>query len=78
MRFNAPIAAKYECHASRFGSRFPSPREQEVYGTASTDQGNVSHEVPAIQAIYRIETPGGADNHTIEFAEVLEVVEISF
>jgi hypothetical protein len=70
MRLNAAIAARYERHASRYGSCFPSPREQEAYGTASTDQGNVSHEIPSIQGVYRIETPHGADNHSIGFAEV--------
>lgn len=70
MKLNAPIATRYECHASQLGIHFPSPREQEAYEPASTDQGNVSHEIPAIQGAYRIETPHGADNHTPEFAEV--------
>jgi hypothetical protein len=70
MRLNSAIASRYEQHASRYGSYFPSPGEQEAYGTASTDQGNVSHEIPAIQGVYRIETPDGADNHSIGFAEV--------
>lgn len=69
LRLNTPASSRYERHAVRFGPCFPSPKEQEVYGTASTDQGNVSHELPAIHAIYRIETPQGADNHTVEFAE---------
>jgi hypothetical protein len=70
MKVNPVIAAKYELHASRYATHFLPLREQEAYGTASTDQGNVSHEIPAIQAIYHIETPDGADNHSIGFAEV--------
>ena len=30
----------------------------------------MSHEIPAIHAIYGIETLDGVDNHTLEFAEV--------
>ena len=50
---------------------FPPRQNQEAYGTgASTDQGNVSYEIPSIQGVFKIKTPGGADNHTAEFAEV--------
>jgi hypothetical protein len=69
-KINAPLAARYEHHARRYGFCFASPDEQATYPMASTDQGNVSHEIPAFQAIYRIETPNGADNHTPEFAKV--------
>ena len=71
LKTNAPMAMRYEYYASKFGIHIPSHRQQEeIDGAASTDQGNVSYEIPAIQAVYRIETQGGADNHTPEFAEV--------
>jgi len=41
---------------------------------ASTDQGNVSYEIPAIQAVYKIETPSGEANHTPEFTKVRDLV----
>ena len=71
MKVNAPLARRYELYASPGGGHFLPPHKQEIYGTASTDQGNVSYEVPAIHAIYKIETPGGVDNHSPEFAKVI-------
>ena len=68
---NLPLGKRWESYASNFGIHSPSPNEQMKYGKASTDQGNVSHELPSIQGVYRIETEGGKDNHTPEFAEVL-------
>ena len=70
MKLNLPMATRYEFYASKLGIHFPSRHKQEAYNPASTDQGNVSHEIPAIQGVYRIETLRGADNHTPEFAEV--------
>ena len=34
------------------------------------DQGNVSYEVTALQAVYKIDVPSGEANHTARFAEV--------
>ena len=74
---NVPMATRYECYASQFGVHFPSPREQEELGAgASTDQGNVSHEIPTIQAVYKIDAPPGEANHTSGFARVFSCVNI--
>ena len=71
MKVNVPLAQGYEDYASQFGIRFPSRRDQEnLQASASTDQGNVSYEVPALQAVYKIDVPSGEANHTAGFAEV--------
>lgn len=71
LKVNIPLAQRYECYASWLGIKFPSRSEQEdLDASASTDQGNVSYEVPAMQAVYKIEVPSGEANHTAGFAEV--------
>ena len=75
MKINAPMATRYERYASLFGVHFPSRQDQKAYGKASTDQGNVSYEIPAIQGAFYIESQNEADNHTLEFAEVSPVGE---
>jgi len=71
LRVNVPLAQRYQGYASELGVNFPSRRNQEdIPASASTDQGNVSHEVPAIQAVYKIDVPSGEANHTAGFAEV--------
>jgi len=71
MNVNAPLALRYQAYASRFGIKFPPRLEQEgIDAAASTDQGNVSHEIPAIQAVYAIDVPSGESNHTLAFAQV--------
>ena len=78
LKTNAPMAMRYEYYASKFGIHIPSIEQQEeINGAASTDQGNVSYEIPAIQAVYRIETQGRADNHTPEFAEVSPIQSLN-
>ena len=67
---NVPMATRYESYARQFHIQFPSRQEQEANPMASTDQGNVSYEVPAIHALFRIDTPPGVGNHTSGFAEV--------
>lgn len=75
LRPNAPLALRYQAYATELGIRFPSRTEQEnLAASASTDQGNVSYEVPSIQAVYKIDTPSGAANHTPEFDKVRLVV----
>ena len=73
MKMNLPLGKRWEGYAAGFGIHCPSRSEQANYGKASTDQGNVSHEIPSIQVVYRIETEGGKDNHTPEFAEVIDL-----
>jgi len=71
LRVNVPLAQRYQEYASGLGVDFPSRRNQEdIPASASTDQGNVSYEVPAIQAVYKIDVPSGEANHTAGFAEV--------
>lgn len=52
------------------GIKFPSKRDQEGLSLGSTDQGNVTYEIPAIHPVYKIDTPPGVGNHTPGFAEV--------
>ncbi|KAI0299325.1 hypothetical protein BC826DRAFT_967166 [Russula brevipes] len=40
----------------------------EQPASASTDFGNISYALPALHPIFSIPTPGGAKNHTAEFA----------
>jgi len=75
MKMNLPLGLRWEFYAREFGADFPPPKEQKN-GKASTDQGNVSHEIPSIQGVYRIETEGGCDNHTPEFALVIDYLDI--
>jgi len=71
LRVNVPLAQRYQEYASGLGVDFPSRRNQEdIPASASTDQGNVSYEVPAIQAVYKIDVPSSEANHTAGFAEV--------
>ena len=67
---NGPMALKYESYLQGLGIQFPPRATQEAYATASTDQGDVSYEVPQIHPVYRINTPEGVGNHTPGFAEV--------
>jgi metal-dependent amidase/aminoacylase/carboxypeptidase family protein len=71
LKVNGPLAMRYEWYASRFGIKFRSRREQESSAaSASSDQGNVSYEIPAMQAVYKIDVPSGDANHTPGFADV--------
>lgn len=49
---NGPLAKQYESSARRFGTEFPSRQEQEGFPLGSTDQGDVSYEIPTIQALF--------------------------
>ncbi|CEP17154.1 hypothetical protein [Parasitella parasitica] len=62
---NRPLADFYACHMAKYGIEFPSEEEQIRAGGGSTDFGNISYEMPAIQPFYGIHTT--AANHTIEF-----------
>jgi hypothetical protein len=64
------MALKYESYLQGLGIQFPPRATQEAYATASTDQGDVSYEVPQIHPVYKINTPEGVGNHTPGFAEV--------
>ena len=71
MRANLPLSLRYEEYASQLGFKFPSRQDQmSIDASAATDQGNVSYEVPAMQAVYKIDVPAGGENHTPGFAEV--------
>jgi hypothetical protein len=70
LKINVPLAVRYESYASVMGVRFPSRNEQQALPTGSTDQGNVTYEIPGIHAIYKINTPPGSGNHTPGFTEV--------
>jgi hypothetical protein len=41
---------------------------------ASTDQGDVSYELPCMHALYRIDSPPGVGNHIPGFAEVSHII----
>jgi hypothetical protein len=64
------MAERYESYASQMGVHFPSRNEQEALPTGSTDQGNVTYEIPGIHAMFKIETAPGVGNHTSGFAAV--------
>jgi len=64
------MAERYQIYASQLGVKFPSRATQEAAPSGSTDQGNVTYEVPGIHAVYKIETPPGVGNHTPGFEEV--------
>jgi len=71
LKVNSSLASKYEYYASYLGIDCPARHEQESLDSfASTDQGNVSHKVPAIQAVYKIDVENGQANHTSDFAKV--------
>ena len=72
LRVNVPLAQRYQDYASELGVNCPSRCNQEdILGCASTDQGNVSYEVLAIQPVYKIDVSSGEANHTAGFAKVL-------
>lgn len=64
------MASKYESYLQGLGIQFPPRAMQEAYATASTDQGDVSYEIPQVHPVYKIDTPEGVGNHTPGFAEV--------
>lgn len=75
MKTNEPLAMRYQEYASTFGIHFPSRGEQEaINGAASTDQGDVSYEIPTMQAIYKIDAPPGQANHNPGFTKVFPYV----
>ena len=65
------MATRYESYASSLGVKFPSRKEQEEFGSGSTDQGNVTYEVPSIHPMFKLDLPEGVGNHTPGFTEVL-------
>jgi hypothetical protein len=74
LRPNHPLAMRYETYATQLGVDFPSRRQQEeIDAAASTDQGNVSYEIPTIQAVYKIDVPLGEENHMPGFTEVCSI-----
>jgi hypothetical protein len=76
MRTNEPLAMRYQDHASTFGIHFPSRSEQEgINGAASTDQGDVSYEIPTMQAVYKIDAPPGQANHNLGFTKAAKSFE---
>jgi len=70
---NDPLAERYISYASKFGINFPSRADQERVPGASTDEGDVSYEVPSLQAVYKIETK--EPNHNPEFTKAAETEE---
>jgi len=70
LNINIPLAEHYEGYAAGLGIKFPDRRDQEAQTTGSTDQGDVTYEIPGIHAMYKIDTPPGVGNHTPGFAEV--------
>ena len=55
------------------GIKFPPKTFQEALMMGSTDMGNVSHVVPAIHPIYKINTTEG--NHTHKFTAATGAME---
>jgi metal-dependent amidase/aminoacylase/carboxypeptidase family protein len=64
---NNPLAERYMSYASKFGIHFPPRADQERIPGASTDEGDVSYEVPSLQPVYRIESKQA--NHNPEFTK---------
>jgi hypothetical protein len=70
LNINTPLAEHYQDYAVGLGIKFPDRRDQEAQTTGSTDQGDVTYEIPGIHAMYKIDTPPGVGNHTPGFAQV--------
>ena len=70
---NPVLTDLYIEHATSLGVKFPPKTVQESYAQGSTDMGNVSHVVPAIQPEYKIDTTAG--NHTHEFTAATGATE---
>ncbi|CAF1075538.1 unnamed protein product [Didymodactylos carnosus] len=83
VKFNQVLAERYEQYAKIQGSEILSKEEQSKIALASTDQGNVSYEVPAIHAEYRINPNTNMNKestigfHTKEF-EVVAITEEAY
>jgi hypothetical protein len=68
---NTPLAERYEYWGRHLGVKFHTLEAQAADKGGSTDQGDVSHEIPAIQGVFGIDAPDGQDCHAPRFAEVL-------
>ena len=62
---NAPLAGRFGAHFAELGVRALDLEHPSDAGFGSTDMGNVSHVVPSIHPMYRIEAESG--NHTASF-----------
>lgn len=63
---NAPLARRFGEHFAARGVRAVDLEHPSDAGFGSTDMGNVSHVVPSIHPLYRIDAESG--NHTAGFA----------
>ncbi|KAH7983065.1 hypothetical protein HPB52_008964 [Rhipicephalus sanguineus] len=65
---NTVLSKIYRKHGRRMGVRFEDDDMVKVHGTgASSDAGNVSHELPTLHPVFLI--PASSGNHTRAFAE---------
>jgi amidohydrolase len=67
MRTNWPLANAYQRNAERLGRRFERFEDVPLSRAASSDMGNVSYLVPAIQPMIRM-APKGIVHHHRDFA----------
>lgn len=65
LRVNEHLCAEYRRSMQEQGETLLLVEEDVM--TGSTDQGNVSHAIPALHGIIGIPVPNGAQNHTREF-----------
>ncbi|KAK8769918.1 hypothetical protein V5799_013613 [Amblyomma americanum] len=66
MNINEPLLRLFQRHAEDYGIAFDDSRDFRTLATGSTsDVGNVSHRMPTIHPVYRIESV--TFNHTAEF-----------
>ncbi|XP_077514296.1 peptidase M20 domain-containing protein 2-like [Amblyomma americanum] len=66
MNINEPLLRLFQRHAEDYGIVFDDSRDFRTLATGSTsDVGNVSHRMPTIHPVYRIESV--TFNHTAEF-----------
>ena len=64
---NDPLAERYTSYATKDGVKIPPRAEQEGIPGASTDEGDVSYEVPSLQAVFKLVSE--QSNHNAAFAK---------
>lgn len=68
LRVNGPLCHAFQEHMAAQGLPVATGSGKDLMA-GSTDQGNVSYEVPGLHAIIGIHIPDGSHNHTAGFAE---------
>merc|ERR1712232_1537173 len=68
MKTNSVMAELYRSNAATFGTQFaPRILEEQAVGAGSTDMGNVSHVVPSIHPLFKLDVK--VPNHHPDFTK---------